>query len=102
MGVTESGGRGLVQGVDGVVSFDGQQGEVVAQHGPGLGVGEVMAQPGGGGVDAGHDIRAGVLFGGGAQRIGIHVGGQVKPVEGVGVGGGDAVGRVLSRRGPGW
>ena len=57
VGVAERGGGGLVQGRDGVVSFDGQQGEVAAQHGPGLGVGEVVAQLGGGGVDAGHEVR---------------------------------------------
>ena len=43
VGVAERGVGGLVQGRDGVVSFDGQQGEVAAQHGPGLGVGEVVA-----------------------------------------------------------
>jgi Integrase core domain len=42
VGVAERGVGGLVQGRDGVVSFDGQQGEVAAQHGPGLGVGEVV------------------------------------------------------------
>lgn len=75
------------------MSFDGQQGEVAAQDGPCLGFGHLVGKRGGGGVDAGHDGRAGVVFGAGGQGVGVHVGDAVQPVEGVDVGGGGAVGR---------
>ena len=48
-----------------------------------------------GGVDGRHDRGPGVLFGGRGEGVGVHVGGAVQAGKRVGVGGGDAVRRLL-------
>ena len=95
VGVAERGLGGVVQRVEGVVSFYGQQGQVAAQHRPCSCVGDVCAECCGGGVDARHEGGAGVLFGGARQGVRVHGGGAVQAGEGVGVGGGDTVGGLL-------
>jgi hypothetical protein len=94
-GIAQGGRGGLVQGVDGVVAFDGLKGEVTSQDRPGRVVGDVGADCGGGGVDVGHGGRAGGVFGGRGERVGVHGGRRVQAAERVGFGGRGAVGRDL-------
>ena len=77
------------------MAVDGQQGQVAPQHRPGAVVGDVGADRDGGGVDVGHGGRAGSVFGGGGERVGVHRGRGVQPGERIGFGGRGAVGGHL-------
>jgi hypothetical protein len=94
-GIAQRFGRGLVEGLDWVVTFAGQQGQASPQHRPRGAFGDVDTDRAGGGVDMGHGGRSGGVFGGRGERVGVHGGCPVQPDERVVVGGSGVVGRDL-------
>src|SRR5262249_60733362 len=76
--VVPCGVGGAVQRGHGVLTLDGQQGQMAAQHGPRLRLGQAMCQVVRGGVDAGECRCAGDVFGPGGERVGVHQRGAVQ------------------------
>ena len=95
-------GGGVGQCGERVVAVCGDDGQVLAQHRPGLGAGQAGVELIGGDVQLGQRGRGGDLVGGFAEGVVVHGGGRTEAGEGVcgvaGCGGGRDLGAVAAQR----